>query len=163
MLRCLQQRSNREKTPFPHFFMHPVQGRRKHQVRGHDVWKGTLQPLLIEMTPQRILKFLVQRQLVMAVEKPGAAHQEKLCNGIPCLLQYPLCPPVPTSLISLNNFLHFRQRHLTRILIVFLQKASELAHCLISPAHFCEAINIFTLIIIKIIIIYEYFNRIAYK
>ena len=54
--------------------MHPVQGRRRHQVRGHDISKGTVHPLPIEVTPQRILKFLVQRQLVMAVVKPGAAH-----------------------------------------------------------------------------------------
>ena len=48
---------------------------------------------------------------------------------------YITIPPVPTSLISINNVLHFGQRHLTKILIVFLRKASELAHCLISPAH----------------------------
>ena len=106
--------------------MYPVQGIRKHHVRGHDFSKGILHPLLIEVTPQRILKFLVQRQLVMAVEKPGAVHREKLCNGNLFILQYPLCPPVPTSLISLSNVLHSGQRHLSKILIVFLQKRLNL-------------------------------------
>ena len=43
-----------EKDALSTFYMRPVQGRRKRQVRGHDVSKGTLHPLLIEVTPQLI-------------------------------------------------------------------------------------------------------------
>ena len=61
--------------PFPHFLCIPFRE------------AGSIKGGMIEVIPQRISKFLGQRQLVMAVEKPGAGHQEKLCNGILFILQ----------------------------------------------------------------------------